>query len=126
MTKIIGKPNENNEILKKILDKAIISEKYINNNLEFRDEILSEIKNDMCILDIGKSMRDRYEKILCKEKKTLDINLFEDYPDFQCDLSEETKTINTDLLNKFDVKTLNQVESFLNQPGKWSRNNGGK
>ena len=29
-------------------------------------------------------------------------------------------------LNKFDVKTLNQVESFLNQPGKWSRNNGGK
>ena len=103
MTKIIGKPNENNEILKKILDKAIISEKYINNNLEFRDEIFSEIKNDMCILDIGKSMRDRYEKILCKEKKTLDINLFEDYPDFQCDLSEEIKTINTDLLNKFDV-----------------------
>ena len=29
-------------------------------------------------------------------------------------------------LNKFDSETLNQVESFLNQPGKWSRNNGGK
>ena len=32
----------------------------------------------------------------------------------------------TDATKRFDVKTLNQVESFLNQPGKWSRNNGGK
>ncbi len=29
-------------------------------------------------------------------------------------------------LKKFDKKTLAQVEAFLNQPGEWSKNNGGK
>ena len=103
MTKIIGKPEENNEILKKIVKKIIIDEKYILNEIEFRDEIISEIKSDMHILDIGKSMRGKYEKILCKDKKTLDINLFEDYPDYQCDLSDDQPTVNTDIQNKFDV-----------------------
>ena len=40
MTKIIGNPNESNEFLKEIINKVLISEKYINNNFEFRDEII--------------------------------------------------------------------------------------
>ncbi len=103
MTEIIGNPVENNEILKKILKKTQISEKYINRSLEFRDEILSSIKNDMSILDVGKSMRDKYEKILCKSKKTLDLNIYEDYPDYQFDLSEREIKSDSILFNKFDV-----------------------
>jgi len=103
MTKIIGNPEKNNALLKKIVNKTIIHEKYIANDLEFRDEVISEIKNDMHVLDIGKSMRGKYEEILCKNKKTLDINLFEDYPDYQCDLSQDQTIINSELQNKFDI-----------------------
>tara|TARA_B110000971_G_C19931100_1_gene464017 strand:+ start:258 stop:944 length:687 start_codon:yes stop_codon:yes gene_type:complete len=103
MTKIIGNPEKNNALLKKIINKPIIHEKYIANDLEFRDEVISEIKNDMHVLDIGKSMRGKYEEILCKNKKTLDINLFEDYPDYQCDLSQDQTIINSELQNKFDI-----------------------
>lgn len=103
MTKIIGNPNESNEFLKEIINKVLISEKYINNNFEFRDEIISEIKKDMSILDIGKSMREKYDKIICNEKKTLDINIFKDYPDYQCDLSDKDIKKNVNLFEKFDV-----------------------
>ena len=69
MTKIIGNPSKNNEFIKKILNKPTVSEKYIFNENEFRDEILSEIKSYMSILDIGKSMRDKYAKINVKKRK---------------------------------------------------------
>ena len=103
MTKIIGNPIQNNEIIKKILNNSTISDKYLINENEFRNEILSEIKSDMSILDIGKSMRDKYEKIICKEKKTLDLNIFNDYPDYQFDLSGELIDNNSILFNKFDA-----------------------
>ena len=103
MTKIIGNPLKNNEIIKKILNNSTISNKYLFNENEFRNEILSEIKSDMSILDIGKSMRDKYEKIICKEKKTLDLNIFNDYPDYQFDLSGELIGNNSILFNKFDA-----------------------
>ena len=57
----------------------------------------------MTILDIGKSMRDKYEKIECREKKTLDLNIFDDYPDYQFDLSCELINENSILYNKFDA-----------------------
>lgn len=103
MTKIIGNPIQNNEIIKKILNNSTISDKYLINENEFRNEILSEIKSDMSILDIGKSMRNKYEKIICKEKKTLDLNIFNDYPDYQFDLSGELIDNNSILFNKFDA-----------------------
>ncbi|WP_440920394.1 class I SAM-dependent methyltransferase [Candidatus Pelagibacter sp.] len=103
MTKIIGDPSKNNEFIKKILKKPTFSEKYIFHKNEFREEILSKIKSDMSILDIGKSMRDKYEKIACKEKKTLDLNIFDDYPDYQFDLSCELIDENSILFNKFDA-----------------------
>ena len=54
-------------------------------------------------IHIGKSMRDKYEKIICKEKKTLDLNIFNDYPDYQFDLSGELIDNNSILFNKFDA-----------------------
>ena len=103
MSKIIGNPFKNNEIIKKILDKPVFSEKYIFNETEFREEILSKIKGDMSVLDVGKSMRDKYAKIICKEKKTLDLNIFDDYPDYQFDLSGELIDEKSTLFKKFDV-----------------------
>ena len=40
------------------------------------------------MLDVGKSMRNKYEEINVKNKNTLDLNKFQDYPDFQLDLSD--------------------------------------
>ena len=57
----------------------------------------------MTVLDIGKSMRDKFDLISCKEKKTLDINIFDNYPDYQFDLSENYDLSKTDLNNKFDL-----------------------
>lgn len=57
----------------------------------------------MKVLDIGKSMRKEFKKIKCKEIKTLDINIFENYPDIQMDLSEEIEIEKTELYERFDV-----------------------
>lgn len=103
MTIVIGNPEKKNSSLKKMISNILISEKYIKNNLEFRDEIIFEINESMIILDIGKSMREKYDKIRCNEKKTLDINIFENYPDYQCDLSDKEIKNNINLREKFDV-----------------------
>ena len=56
------------------------------------------------VLDVGKSMREKYKIINCNQKSTLDINKFFDYPDFQIDLSDENLEIEkTPLYQKFDV-----------------------
>ena len=68
MTLILGKPKINNENLKEIIKNISISDKYLIKNLEFRDEIISEIKKEMFVLDIGKSMREKYDEISCEEK----------------------------------------------------------
>jgi SAM-dependent methyltransferase len=101
--KIIGNPNLKKNQLKNLISNLNIDEKYLINKKEFRNEILESINNNMIILDIGKSMREQYDNINCAEKKTLDINLFENYPDFQLDLSEEIDIERTELNEKFDV-----------------------
>ncbi|MDC0617409.1 methyltransferase domain-containing protein [Candidatus Pelagibacter ubique] len=101
--KIIGNPNLKKNQLKNLISNLNIDEKYLINKKEFRNEILENINNNMIILDIGKSMREQYDNINCAEKKTLDINLFENYPDFQLDLSEEIDIERTELNEKFDV-----------------------
>ena len=103
MTLILGKPKINNESLKEIIKNVSISDKNLIKNLEFRDEIISGIKKEMFVLDIGKSMREKYDEISCEEKKTLDINLFDDYPDYQFDLSDENLINNPKLSQKFDT-----------------------
>ena len=87
--KIIGNPNKNNSRLRKIIQDLVIDEKYLKSNLNFRHEIINTIHENMTVLDIGKSMRNDFKKIQCKEIKTLDINIFDDYPDIQFDLSEK-------------------------------------
>lgn len=101
--KIIGNPNKNKLLLKKFISKLNIDEKYLKSDLNFRTEIIKKINKNMRVLDVGKSMRDDFVKISCKEIKTLDINIFEDYPDIQFDLSEEIEIEKTELNKKFDI-----------------------
>lgn len=103
MVKIIGNPQKQNLSLKKIILKAVIDNSYILKKKDFRDEVLNHIEKSMTILDIGKSMRGKFDLIDCKEKKTLDINIFDSYPDYQFDLSENYDLSKTDLDNKFDL-----------------------
>ena len=65
--KIIGNPNKNNSRLKKIIQDLVIDEKYLKSNLNFRHEIINTIQESMTVLDIGKSMRNDFKKIQCKE-----------------------------------------------------------
>jgi len=101
--KIIGNPDDSKFKLKKLIFNLNIDEKYLKSDLNFRNEIIDKIKNNMRVLDIGKSMRGEFQKIKCREIKTLDINIFENYPDFQFDLSEEIEIEKTELYERFDV-----------------------
>jgi SAM-dependent methyltransferase len=101
--KIIGNPDDNKFKLKNLIFNLNIDEKYLKSDLNFRNEIIDKIKNNMRVLDIGKSMRGEFQKIKCKEIKTLDINIFENYPDIQFDLSEEIEIEKTELYERFDV-----------------------
>lgn len=101
--KVIGNPNKNNSMLKKLISNLNIDEKYLKSNSNFRNEIILKINKNMTVLDVGKSMRDHFVKINCKEIKTLDVNIFDDYPDIQFDLSEEVEIEKTELNEKFDA-----------------------
>jgi len=100
---IFGNPNQKKKELKDLILNLDIDEKYLVYKKEFRKEIIENINSSMVVLDIGKSMREHYHSINCVEKKTLDINLFENYPDFQLDLSEEIEIEKTELSERFDV-----------------------
>lgn len=101
--KIFGNPDDKKFKLKNLIFNLNIDEKYLKSDLNFRNEIIDKIKNNMSVLDIGKSMREDFNKIKCKEIKTLDINIFQDYPDIQLDLSEEFDIEKTELYERFDV-----------------------
>ena len=62
---------------------------YLENRKDFRDQILNDINLDDEVLDIGKAMRDKHKKIVCKKLETLDVNDFGDYPDIICDICSD-------------------------------------
>ena len=98
--RIIGSPKNNNEVLVNRIRTIInFNTKVINLDDEYFSQILTPRMN---VLDIGQSLRDNFEKVSLKVAscETLDINVFEHYPDIQMDLCESVK-IPADL--KFDV-----------------------
>ncbi|MFL2895885.1 MAG: methyltransferase domain-containing protein [Candidatus Pelagibacter sp.] len=87
--KIIGNPNQTNEELKKVISKIKVNYFYINNQKDFRSQILKEISEYDTVLDIGKAMRDKHSQIKAKKIDTLDVNDFGDYPDIICDICSD-------------------------------------
>ena len=96
--KIIGNPSQTNEELKKLINKIKVNYFYINNQKDFRSQILKEILEYDTVLDIGKAMRDKHSKINAKKIETLDVNDFGDYPDIICDICSDING----LQNKYD------------------------
>ena len=87
--KVLGTPQLNNQIhinrINQILD-------FNKTNRSFDEEYFAKtLSADMRVLDIGKSLREKTEfvknRVLSLE--TLDINVFQDYPDIQMDLCQK-------------------------------------
>jgi len=98
MKKILGKPNDINKNLISLIERVKINDFYLKNRKDFRDQILKDIKSEDNILDIGKAMRNKHEKINCNSLETLDVNDFGNYPDILCDICSDI----TGLENKYD------------------------
>ena len=100
MTKLkIADPQKTNDMLIQLIKNVKINKFYLHNQKDFRDRILKEIKDKDQVLDIGKGMRDKFNKIQCHHLETLDVNEYEDYPDIICDLCGE---ITQKLNRKYD------------------------
>ena len=99
MPKIIGNPEIKNSELIKLIKKTKMNNFYIKNHVDFRDKILSEITLEDDVLDMGKCMRERFTEIKSKSLTTLDVNVFEDYPDIVFDICDK---LDASLINKFD------------------------
>ena len=98
MKKVIVKPSEINKKLISLIERIKINNFYLEKNKDFRDQILSDINIKDNVLDIGKAMRNRHNKIECKDLETLDVNDFGSYPDIVCDICSDV----TDLENRYD------------------------
>jgi len=98
MKRILGKPNETNNKLISLIQRVKINNFYLRNRKDFRDQILSSINIQDDVLDIGKAMRDRHQKIVSKSLETLDVNDFGTYPDIIADICSDL----TSLENKYD------------------------
>ena len=98
MNKILGNPKNINEDLISIINRTKINYFYIKNKKDFRDQILQEINSNDNVLDIGKAMRDRHDKINCNTIETLDVNDYGDYPNIISDICSNI----SGLENKYD------------------------
>jgi len=96
-----GKPQEINQDCISIINRTKIDTKYLYKHHDFRDEILSHIKPDHVVLDIGKSSREYHDRINAKHIDTLDINDFGDYPNIIGDLCEQD--IPKEMHGKYDI-----------------------
>ena len=99
MKKIIGNPLKKNKQLIEIIKNTKINNFYIRNFSDFRDRILNDINSNDDVLDIGKCMREKFNKIKSKKLITLDINDFGDYPDIVFDICDD---LDNDLSEKYD------------------------
>jgi hypothetical protein len=98
--RIIGSPIENNQLMKSYIEEKVVLSR---NEIQIDDSYFdSLVVNHMDVLDIGNSLRNNAQRVtsLARSYKTLDINVFESYPDIQMDLCEDLR-LPGDL--KFDV-----------------------
>ena len=95
----IGNPQKKNKELIDKINNSKINLFYIKNQKDFRDLILKEIEVNDDVLDIGKSMRDKFNKIKSNSIQTLDVNDYGDYPDIIFDICDK---IDNNLMKKFD------------------------
>lgn len=104
---------ERNEYMKKIVRDVKIDTSYCyNSNDLIRDKIEFLANNCVSVLDFGKSSRQHFSLFRAEQIKTADINQFDDYPDFICDICDET----TFPEMKFDGVICNAVLEHVYDP----------
>tara|TARA_B100000780_G_C21113277_1_gene450124 strand:- start:525 stop:1199 length:675 start_codon:yes stop_codon:yes gene_type:complete len=96
----IGNPEVKNAELIKLIKNVQINQYYLNNQKDFRDQVLLNVQKNDSVLDIGKGMREKFDMINCSNLETLDVNEYDDYPDILFDLCGE---INEDMKNSYDT-----------------------
>ena len=94
----IGNPEVKNSELIKLIKNVQINQYYLNNQKDFRDQILLNVQKNDSVLDIGKGMREKFDMINCSNLETLDVNEYDDYPDILFDLCGE---INENMKNSY-------------------------
>jgi SAM-dependent methyltransferase len=92
--------NSTEELKRRIL--SIKLENVIAENA-FRDKVVASLDRNMTVLDCGKSLRNKFEEAQnrVRELRTLDINVFRDYPDYVIDLCNDSQV--STIGKKFDV-----------------------
>ena len=98
--RVVGNPEISNMLM---MDRIRKISKFSSEVINLDEVYFSRIlKPQMNVLDVGMSLRDKFEMVSQKVAscETLDINLFENYPDVQMDLCESV-VIPPDL--KYDV-----------------------
>jgi len=99
MKKIFGDPQKLNQLLIEKIKNTKINLEYIKKKKDFRDLILETINHNDEVLDIGKTMSEKFELINCKTLHTLDMNDFGDYPNIIFDLCTD---LDPELEEKYD------------------------
>ena len=99
MKKIFGDPQKLNQLLIEKIKNTKINLEYIKKKKDFRDLILETINHNDEVLDIGKTMGEKFELINCKTLDTLDMNDFGDYPNIIFDLCTD---LDPELEEKYD------------------------
>jgi len=120
----IGNPEVKNAELIKLIKNVQINQYYLNNQKDFRDQVLLNVQKNDSVLDIGKGMREKFDMINCSNLETLDVNEYDDYPDILFDLCGE---INEDMKNSYDTvlehvynpfKAIENITKLLKDGGK--------
>ena len=95
---ILGNPNSKNEKLIAAIKKISVLE--ICDEDLIREKFLNEVKSGETVLDCGKSLREYYSEVKSTGAKvlTIDINTFDNYPDYQADICD------TSSMNDLDLK----------------------
>ena len=104
MKKILGNPSETNKKLVSLIERIKINNFYLENRKDFRDQILNDVKSDDEVLDIGKAMRDKHKKIVCKNLETLDVN------DFVYSISGGTATLSSTTPSSISIDSNSSIK----------------
>ena len=101
VVRVIHTVDQTSDMLRSLIARTQIDFHYINPSVhDFRDLILDRCNGADRVLDVGKSMRERFGSIGAKKIETLDINDFGDYPDLVADLCAE---LPDDFEQRYDV-----------------------
>jgi hypothetical protein len=110
----IGDPGSKNQNLISAIDKIELSVRQATGGVV--SLLLAELSDSQSLLDIGESLRVNAEfaKTVCRSYKTLDLNQFENYPDYLADICDPS--LLDSLSDRFDFVACFSLLEHTYQP----------